>query len=61
MKQPDQQEIELGSNFVAAFIATSQGVGLDEAFKMYAPEVVGEYWIELARQVIEDMCGRYLV
>jgi hypothetical protein len=61
MKQPDRQEIELGSNFVAAFIATSQGVALDEAFKIYAPEVVGEYSIELARQVIEDMHERYRV
>jgi hypothetical protein len=50
-----------GAIFVAAFIATSQGVGLDETCKMYAPEVVGEYGIEPARRVIEDMHGRYRV
>ena len=54
----DDQEVELGRNLVAAFIATSHGIGLDYARKKYADEPLGEYWITLARMVIADMSNR---
>jgi hypothetical protein len=49
---PNQEET-LGRNLAAAFIATQHGIGLDYARKKLAAEPVGEFWISLARMVIE--------
>jgi hypothetical protein len=54
----NDQEIQLGRNLAAAFIATSHGIGLDYARKKYAGGPVGEYWITLARMVIAEMSNR---
>ena len=51
---PSPEEI-LGRNLAAAFIATQHGIGLDYARKKYAHEAVGEFWISLARMVIEHL------
>ncbi len=51
---PSQEEV-LGRNLAAAFIATQQGIGLDYARKKCAHEPVGEFWISLARMVIEHL------
>ncbi len=40
-------------HLAAAFIATQHGIGLDYARKKYAHEPVGEFWISLARMVLE--------
>jgi hypothetical protein len=48
------EEVQLGRNLAAAFIATSHGIGLDYARKKYAGQPVGKYWIALARKVIAD-------
>lgn len=45
----------LGRNLAAAFIATQQGIGLDYARKKLAQQPVGEFWISLARMVIEHL------
>ena len=49
------QEEVLGRNLAAAFIATQHGIGLDYARKKYAHQAVGEFWISLARMVIEHL------
>jgi hypothetical protein len=54
----DDQEVQLGRNLAAAFIATCQGIDLDYARKKYADEPLGEYWIALARMVIADTSER---
>jgi hypothetical protein len=54
----DGQEVQLGRNLAAAFIATCQGIGLDYARKKYTSQPVGEYWIALARKVIADTSER---
>lgn len=54
---PSQEEV-LGRNFAAAFIATQQGIGLDYARKRYANRAVGEFWISLARMVIEHLANQ---
>jgi hypothetical protein len=51
------QEMQLGRNLTAAFIATCQGIGLDYARKKDASQPVGEYWIALARKVIKGSRG----
>jgi hypothetical protein len=55
-KRPIRSEEEaLGRNFAAAFIATREGIGLDYARKKYTDEPVGEFWISLARMVIDHL------
>jgi hypothetical protein len=54
----NDQEVQLGRNLAAAFIATCHGIGLDYARKKYADQPVGEYWIALARKVIADLSKR---
>ena len=49
---PPQEEV-LGRNLAAAFIATQHGIGMDYARKKHGDEPVGEFWISLARIVIE--------
>src|ERR1700674_4376744 len=51
----EDQEVQLGRNLAAAFIATCHGIGLDYARKKYAGQPVGQYWIALARMVTTDM------
>ena len=52
---PDQiEEQALGRN-LAAFIATRLGIGLDYARKRHAHEPVGEFWLSVARMVIDQM------
>jgi hypothetical protein len=51
---PCQEEV-LARNLAAAFIATQHGIGLDYARKKHAHEPVGEFWIWLARTVIEHL------
>ena len=54
----EDQEVQLGRNLAAAFIATCHGIGLDYARKKYADEPVGQYWITLGRKVTADMIKR---
>ena len=49
------EEVQLGRNLAAAFIATCHGIGLDYARKKYAGEPVGAYWIALACKVVADL------
>jgi hypothetical protein len=49
---PPQEEV-LGRNLAAAFIATQYGMGMDYARKEHADEPVGEFWLSLARMVME--------
>ncbi len=51
---PSEEEA-LGRNLAAAFIVTQQGIGLDYARKKHAREPVGEFWISLARMVIDHL------
>jgi hypothetical protein len=43
METPSDHELELGRNLAAASIATSHGIGLDDARKKYAAERIGDY------------------
>ena len=53
---PEQiEEQALGRNLAAAFIATRLGIGLDYARKRHAHEPVGEFWLSVARMVIDQM------
>jgi hypothetical protein len=47
----------LGRNLAAAFIATQHGIGLDYARKKNAQQPVGDFWIALARMVIEHLAS----
>lgn len=49
------QEETLGRNLASAYIATQHGIGMDYVKKTHAHEPVGEFWISLARMVIEHM------
>jgi hypothetical protein len=49
----EDQEVRLGRNLAAAFIAACH-IGLDYTRRKYADQPVGEYWIALARTVIAD-------
>jgi hypothetical protein len=51
-------ELELARNLATAYIATEQGIGLDYARKKYADQPVGEFWISLARMVMEHLGNR---
>jgi hypothetical protein len=54
--RPEQiEEQALGRNLAAAFIATRLGIGLDYARKRHAHEPVGEFWLSVARMVIDQM------
>ena len=58
-KRPRVSEEErLGRNLAVAFIATRERIGLDYARKKYADEPVGEFWISLARMVIDHLINR---
>lgn len=49
------EEARLGRNLATAYIAACHGIGLDYDRKKYADQPLGEYWVTLARQVIEDL------
>jgi hypothetical protein len=49
-------ELQLARNLATAFIATE--IGLDYARKKYAEQPIGEFWISLARMVIEQLGNR---
>ena len=52
---PEQiEEQALGRN-LAAFIATRLGIGLDYARKRHAHEPVGEFWLSVARTVVDQI------
>lgn len=53
-KAEDHQEVQLGRDLAAAFIAACHGTGLDYARNISAGQPVGEYWTALARMVIAD-------
>jgi len=48
--EPDP-EMKLARYLASAFIAYSQGIGMDYARKTYAHMPVGPFWIEVARMV----------
>jgi hypothetical protein len=49
---PSPEEV-LGRNLATAFIATQHGIGMDYARKKHADEPVGDFWLSLARMVME--------
>jgi hypothetical protein len=49
---PPEEEV-LGRNLAAAYIAMQHGIGMDYARKKYAHEPVGQFWISVARMVVE--------
>lgn len=51
---PSEEEI-LGRNLAAAYIAMQHGIGMDYAKKRHAHEPVGEFWISVARMVMEHL------
>ena len=52
--RPSQGEV-LRRNLAAAFIATQAVIGPDYARRKHAHEAVGEFWISLARMVLEHL------
>ncbi len=55
MRHQEDPDVTLGRNLAAAFIATQHGIGLDYARRKFAGDMVGQYWIELGRKVMQDM------
>ena len=51
-------EMKLARYLASAFIAYSQGIGMDYARKKYAHMPVGSFWVDIARQVITHMSKR---
>lgn len=51
---PSDEEI-LGRNLAAAYIAMQHGIGMDYAKKRHAHEPIGEFWISVARMVMEHL------
>ena len=51
---PSREEV-LGRNLAAAYIAMQHGIGIDYARKRHAHEPVGEFWISVARMVIDHL------
>jgi len=51
---PSEEEM-LGRNLAAAYIAMQHGIGMDYAKKRHAHEPVGEFWISLARMVMDHL------
>jgi hypothetical protein len=61
LKRPVSSEEEiLGRNLAVAYIAMRQGISMDWAKKMYTThEPVDEYWISVARMVIEHVAQHH--
>lgn len=51
---PSKEEV-LGRNLAAAYIAMHHLIGLDYARKRHAHQAVDEFWISLARMVMEHL------
>ena len=51
---PSDEEI-LGRNLASAYIAMQHGIGMDYAKKRHAHVPVGEFWISVARMVMEHL------
>ena len=47
-----EHELHVARYLAVAFIAQSQGIGMDYARKKYAHMPVGLFWVDIARQVI---------
>ena len=56
--QPIGEEVRLAQNLSAAFTATRENIGLDYARKKCGHEPVSDYWVAVARMVIEDLIMR---
>jgi hypothetical protein len=50
-----KHELQVARYLASAFIAQSHGIGMDYARKTYAHMPVGEFWLDIARQVIGHM------
>ena len=50
--------MRLAKNLSAAFTATRENIDLDHARKKYGHESVSDYWVAVARMVIEDLIMR---
>ena len=53
-----EHELQVARYLAVAFIAQSQGIGMDYARKKYADMPVGSFWVDIARQVITHMAQR---
>jgi hypothetical protein len=51
---PSKEEV-LGRNLASAYIAMQHGIGMHYAKKKHAQEPVGEFWISVARMVMEHL------
>ena len=55
-RQPDPaRELQVARYLSAAFIAYTHGAGMDYTRKKYAHMPVGQFWLDIARLVIEGM------
>ena len=55
-KQPDtERELQVARYLSAAYVAYCHGAGMDYTRKKYAHLPVGNFWLEVARMVIEGM------
>jgi len=55
-RQPDpERELQVARYLSAAYVAYVAGQGMDYTRKKYADTPVGNFWLEIARLVIEGM------
>jgi hypothetical protein len=55
-RQPDpDHELQVARYLSAAYVAYVHGQGMDYTRKKYADSPVGNFWLEIARLVIEGM------
>ena len=55
-RQPDpDRELQVARYLSAAYVAYAHGQGMDYTRKKYADSPVGNFWLEIARPVIEGM------
>jgi hypothetical protein len=52
-EEKGEHELQVARYLASAFIAQSHGIGMDYALKKYAHMPVGDFWLDIARQVIE--------
>ena len=60
-KHPEPEEEVLGRNLAAAYIAMQHGIGMDYAKQRHVHEPVGEFWISLARMVMEHLSQHHRI
>lgn len=53
-----EHELKVARYLASAFIAQSHGIGMDYAHEKYAHMPVGDFWVDIARQVITHMSKR---